>query len=386
MFERILPFRCLIVLLPAAILLVSSSPASELLVSSVPVKDAARINLRDTYTGALIWYYNNPGDYNQDGIVNASDITPLGYYFGAVAESNGLLDSTGFWEGSAQWLIDGDHNGVINSADITPIGANFGNDVLGGFNVYESDSLDGYPPSNAGVNVPGARLLGHIDLAEAISASGLRLEFTFQVEEPSEVNYYWIRPLDKDGHEGTPSSTIVQLGRKVPLKSRSAALASWTTEANTLEWLYFNAGDYNQDGVVRFTDITPVGVYFNQQSPEFPTPWPATSIESVIDGNADGVIDMNDMVIIGQNMDRRVEGYNIYASLDPLDYPEAEDAFSKLEPLLADISYADFFTYYQRTKLYVVIEDHFPGTYYWMRPYDYLGYEGTPSNLVDTSE
>lgn len=76
MHRQTLLICCLILLLPVSPLLVSSSYVSDQMVSSVPTTDAARINLRDTYTGALIWYYHNPGDYNQDGIVNASDITP----------------------------------------------------------------------------------------------------------------------------------------------------------------------------------------------------------------------------------------------------------------------------------------------------------------------
>ena len=374
--------RCLMLVLPAAILLVSSGPASETTASSVPVKDAARISLRDTYTGALLWYYNNPGDYNQDGIVNASDITPLGLHFGEIA------DSGSFWEGSAQWLIDGDHNGVINAADITPIGANFGNALLGGFNVYEARSLDDYPVTNAGPNSAVARLLGHIDLADTITnPSEIKdrlLEFSFQVSDPVEGYFYWVRPVGLDGSEGIPSEPVAKLGYKAPTSSHSTALAWWEESTHTLTWLYANAGDANQDGVVDPADLTAIGQHFLEQSPGFPAPWPEASIMYMIDVDSNGEINVADIGAMAANTGNLVCGYNIYASLNAQDYPQANDEVSSIGPFVSGIEFADFADHVERTRYDVVIKNHVPGMFYWVRPYDYLGYEGTPSNLVDT--
>ena len=65
----------------------------------------------------LYWTYEPHGDYDLNGEVNISDITPVGQYFHAKS-------------GDANWgqaqAADGDGNGEVNIADITPIGASFG--------------------------------------------------------------------------------------------------------------------------------------------------------------------------------------------------------------------------------------------------------------------
>jgi len=69
-----------------------------------------------TYT--LTWSYRNVGDYNQDGIVSISDITPLAVHFNETATPEN------------EW-IDGNGDSVINIADITPLAANFFTDCAG---------------------------------------------------------------------------------------------------------------------------------------------------------------------------------------------------------------------------------------------------------------
>ncbi len=67
-------------------------------------------------TFTLTWTYKNIGDYNQDGSVNVSDITPLAEHFQETAESEG--DS---WRG---W-IDGNGGCVMNIQDISPLPEHF---------------------------------------------------------------------------------------------------------------------------------------------------------------------------------------------------------------------------------------------------------------------
>jgi hypothetical protein len=64
----------------------------------------------------LTWSYTNPGDYNQDGLVNVSDLTPVGQHFGA---------QYGQDDWPAAQVADGNHDGAITLSDVTPIGVNY---------------------------------------------------------------------------------------------------------------------------------------------------------------------------------------------------------------------------------------------------------------------
>jgi hypothetical protein len=64
----------------------------------------------------LWWHYRNVGDYDQDGTVGVSDITPIAmHWYEVAADVN-----------SIQGVIDGSNNSLIDIADITPIAQNFG--------------------------------------------------------------------------------------------------------------------------------------------------------------------------------------------------------------------------------------------------------------------
>lgn len=65
----------------------------------------------------LEWTYVNAGDYDLNGEVNISDLTPVGMHFG---------DD----DASADWNLarcaDGDRNGEVNISDVTPLGLHYG--------------------------------------------------------------------------------------------------------------------------------------------------------------------------------------------------------------------------------------------------------------------
>jgi PKD repeat protein len=95
----------------------------------------------------LSWTARVIGDYNQNGEVGISDITPLGQFFkqNVAYDAPELHEGQSFWpvgdpftDGSAMWraaAVDGDGNGEINAADITPIAVHFG-ERIDGFNVH----------------------------------------------------------------------------------------------------------------------------------------------------------------------------------------------------------------------------------------------------------
>jgi|GEM_PF-2683191 len=71
---------------------------------------------------SVAWGYFNIGDYDQNGTVGISDITPIAMHFGEdVPEVDGNPDDY-----SLQAVIDGRGNGAVDIADITPLAQNFG--------------------------------------------------------------------------------------------------------------------------------------------------------------------------------------------------------------------------------------------------------------------
>ncbi len=64
----------------------------------------------------LNWHYRNAGDYDQNGVVGVSDITPLAMHW---QESAANTDSI-------QGVLDVDGSGKVDTGDITPIAMNFG--------------------------------------------------------------------------------------------------------------------------------------------------------------------------------------------------------------------------------------------------------------------
>jgi len=63
-----------------------------------------------------------------------------------------------------------------------------------------------------------------------------------------------------------------------------------------LEWTYVNVGDYDQNGEVGVSDLTPIGLYFNKGIDD-----PLWSAARLADGNGDGLITVSDITPIGQN-------------------------------------------------------------------------------------
>jgi hypothetical protein len=87
----------------------------------------------------LTWSEVNNGDYNLDGLVGVSDLTPLGVHFKETYD----VDAPNVYLNPLYW-IDGDHNGELYQPDIVPIGANF-NTTIGGYTVLRNGSIQKDP-------------------------------------------------------------------------------------------------------------------------------------------------------------------------------------------------------------------------------------------------
>ena len=168
--------------------------------SAAPVANSAAAQLSfDDGTTELNWGLVNPGDYDQNGEVNISDITPLAVHLG----KSGPFDY-----GSIEAVVDGDGNGEINIADITPIGASFGSRVHSYF-VFTSDDLNQLPLANEMPSLIAP--LMDLPLSAALgNRAAERLHFSYTAGDTKESQFFWVRPVELPGeagqNEGTPSN------------------------------------------------------------------------------------------------------------------------------------------------------------------------------------
>jgi hypothetical protein len=179
--------------------LIAALPAEPRGVSSPPRSASARSILHwEANAGELDFGMYNPGDYDQNGVVNISDLTPLAMHF---MESVPTGDPD-----SILAVVDGDGNGIINISDVTPIGANFGN-ALSGYRVYFEASDLAIPASDSAPS--SAVPMRELPLSEALGNRAFRrLHFVMAIDLRG-GEYCWARPFaEPDGSEGSLSQVI----------------------------------------------------------------------------------------------------------------------------------------------------------------------------------
>jgi len=141
----------------------------------------------------LAWSYRNAGDYDQNGEVNAADLTPIGLHFGDT-----LLSAD--W--AAAQCADGDANREINIADVTPLGINF------------LARVEGYAvESSATGDVAGSWQLPRTLLQSSGTPppGGGPLQFTVSIDPAVNGTYFRVRPFVRDGATrllGPPSEPL----------------------------------------------------------------------------------------------------------------------------------------------------------------------------------
>ncbi len=178
--------------------------------SKAPTGPGSRSDISHAHntTFGLFWHYYNQGDYDQNGEVNISDLTPLGINLKQVGP---------FGPATILGLVDGDANGEINLADITPIGANFGASVSS-YNLYASNDFAAYPADGGPSTIDpyATKEFSDYQLPDADHHAGPlpkegRLfywgEFISQMLGDENYNYYWVRPTDGTT-EGMPSYVL----------------------------------------------------------------------------------------------------------------------------------------------------------------------------------
>jgi hypothetical protein len=160
----------------------------------------------------------------------------------------------------------------------------------------------------------------------------------------------------------------------------STANLVWDSGTGTLSWYYYNVGDYDQKSMVSLTALQRLGANWNTSVA--PAHFPEASALSVIDGNSDGLIYIQDLAPIGINWNKSAQGgYNVYHSADQADYPTSPMAPSDPAMLLDNLAFATATgTIADRKHFSYVVAAPVADDYYWVRPSDGTT-DGTPSTL-----
>jgi PKD repeat protein len=232
----------------------------------------------------LTWTERLVGDYDQNGEVAVSDITPLALRFGGTVDyiDSFLLDGLEWYpagdpdidggvepgsppangSGAYNWRlarVDGDYNGEIGITDITPIAQHFGQ-RLDGYRVYrrvagESDFT--LIPGTGGLTIARGSESAPVDLTRPV-----RYEYSEDVSGFGPFEYY-VAPYDEDSSAEGPASGLVTavsnqspvagltatpLSGREPLEVNFDASTSIDTDGDIVayEW------DFDGDGTFEF--------------------------------------------------------------------------------------------------------------------------------------
>jgi thiol-disulfide isomerase/thioredoxin len=168
--------------------------------SSVPDGDANTVtDLTVVGQGAgtvdLHWTEINNGDYDNNGLVLASDLVPLGLFFGeSVAASS---------DPERVAMADGNGNGLIELGDITPIGQNYEH-RLSGYMVYTN--AEGTSPVTTGLTMSRAAAQGQPENDDPSHPLG----YTYTADLPAGDVQFTVRPVDDSdlGNPGPVSNAV----------------------------------------------------------------------------------------------------------------------------------------------------------------------------------
>jgi hypothetical protein len=336
--------------------------------------DTAALGDASLYDNAfpnLRWRYYNPGDYDQNGEVNAADLLPLAQHLGEHGDGPGPggYGFDKFPTASIQSVLDGDENGEINQADLLAIARNFKHSALGGYRIYtdsllptegelsSADALGNVPFASSGTNPVDERRL---------------FELTLNGVSPALARDFFFAQLLDSG--GTVVHTGLVLVPIPPPYTGDRAHPAYNAGLNQLTWLYWAPGDGDQNGLTNLADVSVIGVHLMEEVQ------PGSSAE-LVDTDYSRMIDIKDLIPFPWLWGRRVLGYRVYYSASEPALPQGT-APSGLSPLatvafppLPGGSVARLGFSYQFSGV--------PASgYYWLRPYGPGGVEGGPSDTV----
>jgi len=127
------------------------------------------------------WSYINVGDYDQDGTVGISDITPIAMFYGEPADTPDAE------------VVDGDGDGAIGISDITPLAIHYGNNV--DHYVIRGTESEGVEPDEE---------IGTVPFSEGTAGSRLRFS---RIYFCGTARFFRIFAVDSTGNIGAGSRT-----------------------------------------------------------------------------------------------------------------------------------------------------------------------------------
>jgi hypothetical protein len=324
----------------------------------------------------LSWTERLVGDYNNDGVVNMYDITPLGQHFGETIEYRDPAKHEGvtYWpqyypewappDHALDWVlarIDGNGDGILNASDLTPIAQHWMEELAGYRFYYQAPPLNQwfpiaepgnpqkqielprrYPPERASLPIGAAtpqdpahyRLktptLTYADSSVALvpfNATGDEGSWStrpclrdhpswFQCNPPQYDETYFWQPA------GPFDARAVLVDQEMPSgEVTPAVLLSWTERLRA---------DGDLSGTVTVFDIIPLGSHYGEQitylnfynddygiSSVWPVGDPAGAgrqawLAARADYNNDTLVGVADLTQVGVQMFTRLDGYFIY--------------------------------------------------------------------------
>ncbi|MEZ5336879.1 MAG: hypothetical protein R3F46_01315 [bacterium] len=268
----------------------------------------------DHQAHSLRWLYMFPGDYDQNGTVNAADLVPLAQHFGADADREAAMDFGWFPAGTMQYVVDGNFDGEINLGDIVPIAGNFAQTffsctVSGGLTRLPGDKSEGLKEWQVPFELAG------------IGPQGQK-EFELEIVDPLTSFYTVIMDgvtLDSSSPRGFGRSGSLYesaYGRLLPIRMSSTNL-QYDALNNSASWRQFHSGDGNRDGIVDDTDFTLIGVYFLDR-----TESDSTGVIQYVDYDQNSEVGISDLTPFGLHFGGGFEGYSLFYAQSEQQLPD----------------------------------------------------------------
>ncbi len=183
-----------------------------------------------------------------------------------------------------------------------------------------------------------------------------------------------------------PFADVQRATSGVPSSDDARSTLVFNPVGPQLEWRLVNPGDYSQDGQVLASDLTPIGIHFNEDVPAGNDldGRDSNSIQDVVDGNNDGTIAVGDLTAIGLNFQDKILRYKLFRSTDPLDVPTSNTGPNGPGTLplgTVELSEAIGNKATERLRFEFVLLNDPAGAIYWVRPFDGVD-DGTPSTTA----
>lgn len=327
----------------------------------------------DSGANEVYWYHSFRGDCDQNGVVNISDLSRLGAYLGSSVGA-GDVDK-------AMAAADCDGNGEVNINDISAMGPNL-NKQLTGYRIWVRPDFAPDYPFDSDVVEPAQDAIQNYSDAVGVPVND---HLRYNIDTTSfEHQWLWVQEQLADGpgrlsklkmSDNTTNTSIMTYDPNWGL--------SWNPGTSTLTFYHTMRGDYDQNGLIGVTELTPIFANMGEIGP-----WSIADEEWVLDGNRDQAITSADTVLIemmfGQSIWTPPAGYNVYYLPDIADQPPhyAPD----LGIFAAHVNVEQGIKLGNRRSYAVQLTGAAAqsSNYLWVRPITSAGGLGARSEIIDT--